>query len=486
MEVSNIIAGSNVCMSREDNPFWDTDFVGLVEDYALLKYISSRRQVDGRVCELSKKQRAILRTEKRCVYAKSDPCWGFVVSQNKVVSACINGECPRIYECNATYTPEQSAFWKTSEEERSTYGAPELLREYYIVDMISDEEMRQYVADPENDGREFSARNPVIPDEKKEERKEVLTKIDKLTGRKMVVVGHRWVITDNASYENESLEPIWGFADEVEERRPISRKKAPKIEQISSEILLQSQKIHSSGFEGTEIKKIEKYVDTVKKSICSKKKLTSLESDDYELKNSVIVCVNDAEKAYVSSMLLRNAIEHGYDSSDDIKIVGIGEFIQADCDREVWLTGTSITGDYVDVLEEKWELLSTKSRVNELQVPSREYFEFSYLDRTRWCCRNMYGVTHVCFGTEDMEFFDKLPNGLYHISLLEDTDSYLIQQNDGGCLGRTSKDFVEVIYELIKAGEIASKPNAINGMSIKVCNDKEYVLGMGHMEFVEY
>ena len=231
MPESNIVAGSNVFLFRTDQPWWDPQFVAQIDDYQLLKAVEAR-QTDYRVARFSKKQLSIIETDLRCVYAKTDPCWGYSNEKKRVVSACINGKCPKIKECNPNYSPDEAAYWKTSNNEEQAYGFPRKQPRYYIVDMVSDEEMTRYYSNPKNEGFEYSVpRSPVLADEKYDSNRK--TKIDPATGRKMVVVGYNWMITDNASYESEELIPIWGYVEEVEEKKqPVTRKRAKRIEKL--------------------------------------------------------------------------------------------------------------------------------------------------------------------------------------------------------------------------------------------------------------
>ena len=129
MKSSNIVAGSNVFLSREDDPRLDEEFIAQIQDYNRLKGIAERRKVDYRIAGFSNIQEEILRAEMRCCYAKNDPCWGYVKKRNRVVSACINVECPNIKKCNPTYSPTEAKYWIPSDAEKKMYGDPEKLLE---------------------------------------------------------------------------------------------------------------------------------------------------------------------------------------------------------------------------------------------------------------------------------------------------------------------------------------------------------------------
>ena len=79
----------------------------------------------------------------------------------------------------------------TSEVESSLYGRPDQLPRYYIVDMISDKEMNQYVVDPGNDGIDHKTPPAAVYRKPEPEPKYEKYKIDPNTGRKMVVTGYK-------------------------------------------------------------------------------------------------------------------------------------------------------------------------------------------------------------------------------------------------------------------------------------------------------
>lgn len=101
-------------------------------------------------------------------------------------------------------------------------------------------------------------------------------------------------------------------------------------------------------------------------------------------------------------------------------------------------------------------------------------------------CRNMYGVTHVCVTTDDIKEIDKLEDGLYPVSLVEDGDSYVLLRKNGDLLGHLGIDFVNLIKSLKSQNQIASTPQVIKGISLKVVDGNVEILGMGHMKFIEY
>ena len=108
METSNIIGGSNVYPCK-GSPLSDQEFVNQIEDYNYIRTINKMQEFRQSSVHLTKKQSQLLEIEMRCVYAKHDPCWGYVNGQG-IRSRCIEGRCPRIKTCNPTYTSDQKAY----------------------------------------------------------------------------------------------------------------------------------------------------------------------------------------------------------------------------------------------------------------------------------------------------------------------------------------------------------------------------------------
>lgn len=100
MKKSNITGTSNIYVCYTKDPNWDEDFVKEVKGFERLKYIKKRYEVDERIQPLSPKQMAITRTNPRCLYAKNDPCWGYVQGEG-VRSKCINDTCQNIKICES-------------------------------------------------------------------------------------------------------------------------------------------------------------------------------------------------------------------------------------------------------------------------------------------------------------------------------------------------------------------------------------------------
>ena len=109
MNTSNIIGGSNIYPCKE-SPLRDQDFVNHIEDYNYIQKINKMQLLSSYNIHLTQKQAQLLKIEMRCVYAKKDPCWGYIDGQG-IRSRCIEGRCPKIMKCNPTYTPEQKKYW---------------------------------------------------------------------------------------------------------------------------------------------------------------------------------------------------------------------------------------------------------------------------------------------------------------------------------------------------------------------------------------
>lgn len=490
MKNSNIIAGSNVFLSHNDDPRHDPAFVSQIQDFARLKGISNRRQVDSLVADFTAPQEKILKTEMRCIYAKNDPCWGYVKSRGKVECACINGDCPNIFKCNPHYSQASSSYWVTSTAEKQLYGDPDKLRWYYIVDMISDEEMGRYTSLPVNTGRNHPVPvNPVPKD--KVPKTAPKTRVDPATGKRQFVVGYRWMITDNASYENERLVPIWGSVEELEEEQKptIFRKKSRRIEkkQVSSTV---SQLFNNStGLTAlnADFYNKDEFEKTVTRNITEVVKLTDIEPGLIDNTDTVILLDNPAELAFVSAAFLVNDIKHSLTNTKGVQLALIDDYAQYDNVSYVMVSSTVLKHGCTPDNVTAWKKLAQRKELLKLQISEREYYKFTYAaDTSRWTCRNMYGVTHVCIGSKDIQNPAVHADGLYPVSIVSHGDTFKVVKKSGTCIGEASKSFSELIKALIKFGEIPGVPASINGVSIQISRGKTEVLGMGHLKFIEY
>lgn len=492
MSKSNIVAESNVFLSREDDPRLDASFLAQVLDYHRLKGIDERKKVDYKIPDFSKVQKEILKTEIRCIYAKNDPCWGYNKSRQKVVSACINGQCPNIWKCNPEYSPGESNYWIPSAEDQRLYGKPEALRRYYIVDMVSEEEMSRYDSKPENDGYEYPVpKNPVLTNDQDRSQEKQRFKTDPVTGKKMVVIGYRWVITDNATYESEELIPIWGSVEEVEEQEEKNavRKKARRIEKkkdakpVKKHIGKPVVSLSDSYYE-----RKDKFEKDVAGNIYHQIKLTDVEPELFkDLEDTVILLDNPAELAFVSGTFLVSGVEHGIKTSSGLRLALVDDYIILANPKNVLISNTVLETGCQKANVRAWKALAARGEIILLQVAERDYYQFKYGEQDyRWTCRNMYGVTHVCVEREDICELKDLSDGTYPVSLIDDGQTYMILGKDDELLGRLGSAFVRTIDALKAVEEIPGTPSVINGVSLQVQGNKIEFLGMGHLKFSEY
>ncbi len=476
MSKSNILAGSNVYISRLAEPAFDSEFIKQIQDYKLLKKLDNRRKADTRVAVFTKEQEKILEIETRCIYAKKDPCWGFSKKKNRAVSACINDSCPKIFECNPKYNKLDAEYWKPSDADFYSYGDPKKMKYYYIVDMISDEEMSLYSSNLEYDG-------PVYPvdDPKESYIYKPETKIDPQTGKKMVVIGYRWMITDNARYENEELVPLWGFVNEIEseKKHDYLPKKAKRIEKIQNK---------ESVLNGNDsiLNDKDKCEKKVFESIISEIKLIKLEKNSFGQGKTVMVFSNQAEMALASGTLLINEIEHGLVLDDEIKLCLIDDFNKYN-DRDIVLVSENVLRDGCKAnLLNSWKALSEKKSIVKLLVGEREHYLFKASDSVRWTCVNMYGITHVCIDIEDIVLDKRLDTGIFRIYLERDSNCYRVLDDQGNLIGHTTEKFISLLKEFKDNDDIVEMPELIDGISLKIRNDVFEVLGIGHLKFLEY
>ena len=492
---SNIVAGSNVYLAKNDNVWSDPEFISQIIDYDLLKTIVDRYKYSSQK-PLSSEQMRIVHRGIRCVYAKNDPCIG-PIEGGGVRCKCINIDCPGLFDrpksawkgCNPGLTKEYVKQWTPDPKDKRLYGNPKNLRRYYIVDMVSEEEMSLYESNPKNEGFEYEIKNPVLPNP--QDKGPVIQdyRIDPLTGKKMVVIGYRWVITDNASYEGEQLLPIWGFvdaADEVEE--PVVRKKAKRIQKKQDVPQRKTLGKKTREGEDQDYERKEVFEKAVASAIISEIKLTDLDpemiSEDEEL---LVLLDNPAELAFVSSTFSVSTISHGIKTYHPIKLALIDDYSDYTNWGNVMISNTALKSGCKKTNVQAWKALSKRNEITQLHVAERDFHKFEYGDNeSRWTCRNMYGVTHVCVNKEDLCELESFPDGTYPVSLVDDRNTYMILDKGGELLGRLGKPFVDLIDALKQAEEISGTPAMINGLSLRIKNGETDFLGMGHLKFIEY
>lgn len=494
---SNIIADSNVYLTREDNSWLDPEFVSQVMDYDLLKKYADRHKYAPHIPLLSSGQMRIIHSGIRCTYAKNDPCIG-PVKGGRVKNRCINIECPGLYDrpksawkgCNPGLTEEYVKQWTPNPEDKKLYGNPMNLRRYYIVDMVSDEEMSRYVSTPKSDGFVYPVpKNPVLPNPQDKRPGEQNYRIDPINGKKMVVVGYRWVITDNASYENEQLLPIWGYVEEADEiAEPVVRHKAKRIQKKQD--VQQRKKTGKKVAEGhdPDYERKEEYEKAVAAAIIDEIKLTDVDPETISEEEDLVVLLdNPAELAFVSGTFLVSAISHGIVTDQPIKLALIDDYEGFINIENVMISNTALKRGCKETNVQAWKALAKRNDITQLHVAERDFHKFEYGDQeSRWTCRNMYGVTHVCVEEADLCEMKSFPDGTYPASLVDDKSTYMILDKNGELLGRLGESFVRLIDALKQVKEISGTPAIINGISLQVKDGKTDFLGMGHLKFIEY
>lgn len=471
MGKSNVIANSNVLLFKTNYPWRDSEFMTEIEDYSLLKYYEEKQKNgDNQAIAFSDKQKEILKTELRCIHAKNDPCWGYIDSLKKVVSKCINGKCPLIHRCNPLFTVDYAALWQPSYEDCVLYKEPHKIRKYYFVDMISDDEMLTYKSLPEFEGYSFNVQKEPWEEVPKYNRRKI--KIDPKTGKKMVIVGYDWKITDNANYESEEMFPIWDYEnEEIIEDKEFIRPKAKKIEK--KPIVDKEYR-----FDLDENKK------NIERNIVEKVKLTKFSKNITNDKEVVVLFSNPAELAFASNILLINNVEHGY--RNNIKLVLFEDYGEC-ADEELLIISNSILMRvYSEEEKAIWEKLSSKKDIRVLNIMKRDYQEFVYGGGSFWTCANMYGITHICIKKEDLQLLDENDCKLTSIVLNNESDKYIMYDAEGVQIGALNSVAQNKLQFLEERGEIPGQPNKIEGVSIRIEDGIKEVLGIGHLKFSEY
>ncbi len=479
MAHSNIIVGSNVFRLRKENPYWDSDYVAQIKDYKLLKYIAKKAESDDKISRLSAEQEQILEYGIRCAYAKNDPCWGIGIKTNKLICTCINGRCPQILKCNPQYTATDASFWTISEEERNRYGEGSKIPYYYIVDLISDDEMALFNQLSDKTGLEYPIHTDTDSDDDNEE--EPRYRVDPKSGKKQVIIGYRWKIIDNASYEGEKLFPIWGDVDEIKQQRSnLSIKKAKKIEKKTT---LQTKtkdlrKLHDKDFAMVE----NRLLDHIKADVKISNFLDIINSD----KKTVIVFDNWAELAFASYSLLSREIEHSIRNDSKIILTLMDDYSRLNKRENIVISESVLKRGCSESSLKAWELIANKDNIYKLHFIEREYYEFSYGDYNVWTCRNMYGITHISIDKSYINISDKLSDGLYYICIKECNGKYIIKDELGENIGNVDSTVKNILKVLIEYKEIPGFPEAIDGMAIQIVDGKVDFLGMGHLTFTSY
>lgn len=503
METSNIIGGSNVYPCK-GSPLSDQEFVNQIEDYNYIRTINKMQEFRQSSVHLTKKQSQLLEIEMRCVYAKHDPCWGYVNGQG-IRSRCIEGRCPRIKTCNPTYTSDQKAYWTMTEEAKALYGRPDKQKKYYLVDLVSDEEMSRYIADPKGAGVEF----PPIPDSKPK-----TSEKQKLKGRRLVIIGYEETYFGDA---DNQLSPIWGYVDDSEDDGPLvthqygSRKEMvhanarkvgekAKKKKVNIEVKPETKKTEiveepkKPVIVALDEDKKLRYEKAVKDRVGISHQLTEITEELIkELSYGKILNIilsNEAEMAYVSSMLLQANVAHDMELCDGKESVCLWK---AQTKKIKFSSGvTLISSAFIKQgcsleTETVWAGLGNATEINEVVVSGRDFFDFEGKDKQqRWGCRNLYGATHLAIQNEDISLSTTIDEE-QPVSLMKDNRNYIIlSKKNAEQLGVTTDNLWGALERLKKSDEISEFPRLIAGLVLAKTSSGYEIKGIGHMKFDEY
>lgn len=494
MNTSNIIIGSNIYPCKE-SPLRDQDFVNQIEDYNYIQQINKMRLLSSYNIQLTQKQEQLLKIEMRCVYAKKDPCWGYIDGQG-IRSRCIEGCCPQIMKCNPTYTSEQKRYWTMTDEVVAQYGRPDKQKKYYLVDLISDEEMLRYSSDAKGVEKEY----PFIVDSVKESVKP--------SGRRQVIIGYEETYFGDA---DNQLSPIWGYVDDSEDAGPIVKSKYGsttiyKHQKATEQSEIKKKKIDvkktdqktvevpkpKATIELTEEKK-KAYEMIVKAKLSEEYKLTEISNELISQISSdakvTVILANEAELAYVSSMFQQSGINHDVEVVDGNNSVCLWN---ADTKQIIVSRGTVlISSEFVNIgcsleRESSWKAVSKENKLVELSVTGRDFFNFATDYGDRWGCRNLYGATHITVRSEDLNLSEYILTET-KITLMKDKKNYTILSNSNAeLLGTTTERLWSALEALKKTNEISEFPRVISGLLLVNSGKGIKIKGIGHMKFDEY
>lgn len=501
MESSNIIGGSNIFPCKV-NFLDDADFIHHIEDYGHIKSIFRMLQNWNSHIRLTPKQEQLINIETRCaLLSKPDPCWGYVDGKG-VISRCIEGKCPHIYECNPSYTNEYATIWDVTDEERDLYGDPSTQKRYYCVDPISDLEKYKYYFDPE-DGIKYKIKpnlNSKTPDQYPDIK------------RKKVVIGYEETYFGDA---DNQLSCIYGYVDDTIDSNSIVATKYGATKEYTRENAISEKTIKSApvGIENSakkepsktavkrkEVQRVTEDIDEetkrsfekkIKEKISESYPFTDLSneflSENYNGKSLGIILSNKAELAYVSGMFIRLGIDHDvekYSGREEITLWSADSMDIPDMDC------FAISSSFIDSgwnlhSEKTWTLLSDAKVVHQISMSGRDFFRFDTVKGERWGCRNLNGATHIVVQNEDIHI--RVPRiEEKRVSLVIDKKRYLIVDQSGEQLGETMESLLTALDSLIDSGEIEEYPEVISDLYISNDEFGLSVRGIGHMKFSVY
>lgn len=470
MHKSNIIAGSNIYAFFSKNPEYDEAYVKQVHDVERLKYIKDRGHYDTRVAHLSDIQKKRTKSIDRCTYAKNDPCWGYSLKSESVISVCINGKCKHILECNPSYSEEYAKEWQVDKQEHLKYGNPDCdnLKRCYYVDLESDEEMRQYMSDPQYDGLVYASTEP-----NKKTGIKRKTRMDPETGKMQIVVGYEWTMI--GGYDTEECKEIWAYVEDEISRANNLIVKAPIIEPLEAHPLME-EKPNSSRMSNDHKQKV---VERIKAELKNGEAIQFLENNN----EVAFICDNPAERGFISKMLTDYRIYHGYQGTAQIQVVCKDTIAAIGDKKRAILTANVLNGDNSDSL--LWTSLSVIDELYSLKATNREFKSMEVHNRIVHACANNYALTHICIELEDFENLEIESNGVYELILSLRENRYVALCEDEP-VGYTSESLIKTMEQLYVMGEIPGIPESIEGIQLCQNEGTKHVQGIGHMNFVEY
>lgn len=497
MNTSNIIGGSNIYPCK-GNPLRDQNFVNQIEDYVHLQKIYKTQRVGIVGIQFTKKQMQLLEIEMRCVYAKDDPCWGYINGKG-IGCKCIEDRCPQIKNCNPTYSLEQKKEWTMDNVSKKIYGYPDDQRKYYLVDLVSDEEMSRYISEPHGEAMEHS----VLIDFQEEEQKQA-------QGRRLVIIGFEDTYFGDA---DNQLSPIWGYVDDSEDTGVMVRSRYGSTKEViksNTEKHFETSKICVANEDKTKEISVAKDVEETSKQVLDKEKcklyqnnLKNKLGDTYQLTELNeklvsqfsdetvlnIVLANEAEMAYVSSMLIKADIDHNIEkiTSKESVILWNSNSKEIELnDERTFVSSTFIEQECNFDNEKAWEQLLKPSCINELSVTGREFFEFNDTNNVkRWGCRNLYGATHLSLRATDLDLETSI-SSTEEIVLLKDVNEYIIVSSRAEQLGTSTNNLWQALQSLKENDEISEFPRLISGIYVTRTESGLEIKGIGHMKFDEY
>ena len=488
MTQSNISIASNV-FPCEGNPASDRDFVKEVRDFILLKELADRTQ-NPWWSFLDSTQKEIIEKEERCVYAKDDPCWGYIEDRG-VVSKCVNTNCYRLRDCNPAFESDEASFWLQSPSDSELYGDPEDQKRYYLVDLISEQEKDQYHSLPSTSGVSHSAFY------EEDRKKKPLPQI----------IGFERILFPD--YCDEQIKPIYGYADEntshfikrtINNYSTISHFEAPPahpkqdvipairavevVETLAEDAVEES--VEEAGYSAL----TEQVVGKVESELELAKTTPQLLRKINPTGKMLFVLSNPAELAYLSSMLIKAGIEHSLpdDASGRVRLQLLCDLPENLNNEVVVLSKTVIDEGCTDASHDAWKNLCDAKRVLTINLTGREYAAISCNAGERWFCRNLYEATHICALPEDLKLNENVQDGTYKVTLIaKDSDrGYRLYASNGYPIGVANQSLLVVLDALKREDEISSDPMRIEGIKIAVSGGKCLVYGIGHMLFDEY